>query len=127
MAELPTLVDYFEAIEELRKSSMQWTVFMNGCFLDYWAIPHITSYLRPTPFGIDIAHREAAIPGDGNSRISFTYSFDVAKFVVALLDVEVWPEESRVAGDILTWNEFVRLAEKTLGMCDTFYAWESCY
>ncbi|KAF2676637.1 NAD(P)-binding protein [Lentithecium fluviatile CBS 122367] len=112
--ELPILADYFSAIEELEKSGMQWTVFLNGCFLDYWAMPHIKSHLRPAPFAIDIAHREAAIPGDGNSRISFTYSFDVARFVVASLDLERWPAESRIAGDILTWNEFVRLAEKTL-------------
>jgi nucleoside-diphosphate-sugar epimerase len=100
----------------LKKSGLQWTVFLNGCFLDYWAQPHIESYLRPSPFALDIEHKEAAIPGDGNSRITFTYSFDVARFVVASLDLEEWPEQSRIAGDVLTWNEFVLCAEETLGL-----------
>ncbi|KAF2106600.1 hypothetical protein BDV96DRAFT_654602 [Lophiotrema nucula] len=112
--ELPTLIDYFAAIEELKKSGLQWTVFLNGCFLDYWAQPHIKSYLKPAPFAIDIANRQAALPGNGNSLITFTYSFDVARFVVAALDLSEWPEESRIAGDALTWNEVVRLAEETL-------------
>lgn len=113
---MPTLLDYFDAIEELKRSDLQWTVFLNGCFLDYWAMPHIKSYLKPAPFAVDIAHRAAAIPGDGNKRVTFTYSFDVARFVVASLDLESWPEESRIAGDTLTWNEFVHLAQETLGL-----------
>jgi hypothetical protein len=113
--ELPTSIDYFGAIEELRKSGLQWTVVLNGCFLDYCAIPHLESYLRPAPFAVEIAERKAAIPGDGN-RVSFTFSFDVARFVVGLLDLDVWLEESRIAGDTHTWNGFVLLAEEKLGL-----------
>ncbi|KAM0544357.1 hypothetical protein ACHAPJ_011893 [Fusarium lateritium] len=113
--QLPVLSAYFEAITELRQSGLQWTLFENGCFLDYWGHPHIKSYLRPTPFGIDIAHRQASIPGNGDDQFTVTYSYDVAKFVVASLDLKEWPEVSRIAGDIITWHEFVRIAEEVTG------------
>ncbi|KAM6516853.1 hypothetical protein FSOLCH5_007795 [Fusarium solani] len=113
--ELPVLKHYFQAIETLRQSSLEWTIFQNGCFLDYWGHPHIKSYLRPSPFGIDIAGKVAAIPGDGDARFTVTYSFDVAKYVVAALDLDEWPETTRIAGDIITWKEFVNLAESTTG------------
>ncbi|EOO01025.1 putative -like family protein [Phaeoacremonium minimum UCRPA7] len=113
--ELPMLADYFKAIDELKKSGLQWTVINNGCFLDYWGQPHIKTFLRPSPFGLDIANKEAAIPGDGNTPFSLTYTFDVARYVVALQDLDEWPEVSRFAGDIITWNEFLRLAEETTG------------
>ncbi|CAG8112401.1 unnamed protein product [Penicillium salamii] len=110
----PPLHSYFRAIEELRKSSLEWTIFMNGYFMDYFTPGKIKSYLKPFPTVIDIEHRVAAIPGNGNVPITFTYSFDVAKFVVSSLDLEEWPEESRMAGDILTWNELVSLAGEVL-------------
>jgi hypothetical protein len=109
------LADYFKAIDELKASGLQWTMVNNGCFMDYWGQPQIKTHLRPSPFGLDIASKKAAIPGDGNTLFTLTYTFDVAKFVVALQDLDEWPEVSRFAGDIITWNEFVRLAEETTG------------
>lgn len=47
--------------------------------------------------------------------VTFTYTFDVARYVVAALDLAAWPEESCVAGDTLTWNEFLALAEEARG------------
>ncbi|GME52454.1 unnamed protein product [Neofusicoccum parvum] len=111
----PMFKGYFAAVAELKKTDLQWTVIANGIFLDYFAISRIKSYLKPFPMVIDIENRMAAIPGDGNIPISFTYSFDMAKFVVASLDLDEWPEESRMAGDTLTWNEFVQLAESATG------------
>ncbi|CAG8219838.1 unnamed protein product [Penicillium salamii] len=116
MAEtFPPLRGYIRAIEELRKSHLEWTSFLNGYFMDYFAPGKIKSYLRPFPTVIDIEHRVAAIPGNGDVPITFTYSFDVARFVVSSLDLEEWPDESRMAGDVLTWNELVSLAEEILG------------
>lgn len=114
-AELPTLHDYFGAIDELRKTDLQWTVFLNGIFLDYFGWPHLRSHLKPNTFAIDIANKAAAIPGDGTVPVTFTYTFDVARFVVAALDLDEWPEESRMAGDVMTWNEFLKLAEEARG------------
>ncbi|RDW86052.1 putative-like family protein [Aspergillus mulundensis] len=112
---LPALDDYFRAVDELKSSSLQWTIFMNGYFMDYLAPGKIKSYLRPLPSVIDIENKIAAVPGNGDVPITFTYSFDAARFVVASLDAEEWPEESRMAGDVATWNSLVSLAEEISG------------
>ncbi|OOF98860.1 hypothetical protein ASPCADRAFT_394218 [Aspergillus carbonarius ITEM 5010] len=112
---LPQLKDYFKAIEVLRASRLEWTIFVNGIFLDYFGSPALRSYLKPNVFVLDLANHVAAIPGDGNVPVTFTYTFDLARFMVAALDLPGWPEESRVVGDELTWNEFVDLAESVLG------------
>ena len=115
MKVLPQLKDYFKAIEVLRASRLEWTIFVNGIFLDYFGSPALRSYLKPNVFVLDLANHVAAIPGDGNVPVTFTYTFDLARFMVAALDLPGWPEESRVVGDELTWNEFVDLAESVLG------------
>lgn len=117
---LPPLKVYFKAIEVLKQSNLQWTVFLNGILLDYFGPPGMKSYLKPNVFVIDLANRVAAIPGDGNTPVTLTYSFDLARFVVAALDLEEWPEESRVVGDEVTWNEFVALAEEITGIYADF-------
>lgn len=73
------------------------------------------SYLKPNVFVLDMANKVAAIPGDGNVPVTFTYSFDLARFIVASLDLDKWPHENKVIGDEMTWNEFVSLVENTLG------------
>ena len=55
-------------------------------------------------------------PGDGNTPVTLACLFDLVRFVVAALDLEEWPEESRVDGDDVTWNEFVALAKEITGM-----------
>ncbi|KAJ5208020.1 NAD(P)-binding protein [Penicillium cf. viridicatum] len=95
---LPQLKGYFTALDVLRESGLMWTIFHGGIFLF------------------------AAIPGDGNVPVTFTYSFDLARFVVAALDLEKWDEETRVVGDEITWNQFVALAERYRGS-----KFETCY
>ncbi|KAF4211863.1 hypothetical protein CNMCM8980_000641 [Aspergillus fumigatiaffinis] len=112
---LPQLKDYFKAIELLKEADLQWTVFLNGIFLDYFGPPELKSHLKPNVFVLDMKNHVAAIPGDGNAPVTFTYSYDLARFVVAALDLEEWQEESRVAGDTLTWHEFVAIAEEICG------------
>ncbi|KAL2825263.1 hypothetical protein BJY01DRAFT_256292 [Aspergillus pseudoustus] len=112
---LPQLNDYFAAIETLKASDLEWTIFHNGIFLDYFGGPGMKSYLKPNVFAIDIANKVAAIPGTGDVPVTFTYTFDLAQFVVASLDLDLWEEESRVVGDEVTWNQFVRLAEEVAG------------
>lgn len=57
-------------------------------------------------------HNAAGIPGDGNTPVTLTYTFDVARFVAAALDLEAWPRELRVVGDEVTFNELVAMAEE---------------
>lgn len=42
-------------------------------------------YLGPNPLVIDIAGNAAAIPSLGDVPVVFTYSFDIGRFVAALL------------------------------------------
>lgn len=64
---------------------------------------------------LDVENRAAAIPGSGDVPVTLTYSYDVASFVAALLDMPHWSKESRIIGDTVTWNEFVRMAEEVTG------------
>ncbi|KAF2186205.1 nmrA-like family protein [Zopfia rhizophila CBS 207.26] len=112
---LPPLQAYFDSINLLKETSLEWTVFHNGIFLDYFGClgPEggLKSHLKPNTFAIDIPNRVAAIPGDGNVPVTFTYTFDVARFVVRTLRMEKWEDESRVIGETVTWNEFLRVVE----------------
>lgn len=65
---------------------------------------------------LDVENNMAAIPGDGNMPVTFTYTFDIARFIVAALDLEEWPREFRIAGDEMTFNELLKLAEEVKGV-----------
>lgn len=117
---LPHLKFTSDAVEEARKTKLEFTSIYNGHFLDYFGRPHIKTYQGPLTFVLDIANKTAAIPGTGNEPIVFTYSFDVAKFVAAALDLPDWPEELFAVGDRTTWNEFLKLAEEARGAWSLF-------
>lgn len=85
-------------------------------FLDYY---DPQGDYQPLAFFVDITHNCAAIPGDGNTPIVFTHTSDVAKFVVASLELDQWPGESYVIGDKVTLTEFVELAETAKGTIAT--------
>ncbi|KAH6643313.1 nmrA-like family protein [Truncatella angustata] len=113
---LPPLRDYFDCLDELDRTDLEWSVVLNGLFLDYYGTPHLKTYLPPNAFIIDMLHNAAAIPGTGDEPVSFTYTFDVAKFLVAALDLHTWPRELRVVGDEMSINDLVRRAEATKGV-----------
>jgi hypothetical protein len=104
------------SIAELRKTGLEWTRFHNGYFLDYYGIPYIKTYLSSFSFAIDMTHKMAAIPGSGDDIISFTYTKDLAKFVLASLDLPKWEEATSCYGDQMTLHEFVKIAEEVTGM-----------
>ncbi|KAL1622036.1 hypothetical protein SLS56_008920 [Neofusicoccum ribis] len=103
------------AIKELRKTDLQWTRFAVGFLSDYYGPPHLKSYMTPYAFVLDVAGKAAGIPGTGNEPITLTYTFDIAAFVAAMMELPDWPETSRVIGDTTTWNECVKHAEEALG------------
>ncbi|KAF2092894.1 NAD(P)-binding protein [Rhizodiscina lignyota] len=108
-----------QVINELRKHpNLEWTLFLNGYFMDYWAQPHLSAHMVPeTPF-IDIAAGEASIPGaKGNVKVAFTMTRDVAKFITkAVMCNDKWPEKSYIIGDKMTFDEIVAAAEKARDM-----------
>ncbi|ETS78372.1 hypothetical protein PFICI_10434 [Pestalotiopsis fici W106-1] len=118
---LPPLQDYFDCLDELAKAELEWSVVLNGIFLDYFSAPPIKSYLAPNAFVIAIANNAAAIPGTGDEMVTFTHTFDVARFLVAALDLDKWPKELRISGDEMTFKDFVKLAEEFKGTKFTVY------
>ena len=83
--------------------------------MDYWGMPHARTNLAPFTFGISIPSRTAAIPGDGNDLICMTYTYDLAAYMVKMLELEEWPEFSVVVGDEITYNQLLEIAEEITG------------
>lgn len=83
--------------------------------MDYWGMPHVQTNLAPYSFGIDIASGTAAIPGDGNDVLCMAYTYDMADYVVKLLDLDEWSEFTVIVGDEVTYNEILEMAEEIRG------------
>lgn len=103
------------AVEKLESTSLGFTLVSNGFFMDYYGLPRAKSYLQPLIFVVDMAHNTAAIPGSGDTPVVFTHTFDVAKFVAALVNQDVWPKRSIIVGDRMTWNQVLSIAEEVKG------------
>ncbi|KAB8259549.1 hypothetical protein BDV32DRAFT_124350 [Aspergillus pseudonomiae] len=111
----PSIKYWLAAADLLKTTSLQFTRVIPGFFMDYWGMPVVRTNLQPFTFGIDIASCQAAIPGDGNDVICMTYTYDMATFIVRLLDEEGWPEFSVIVGSQTTYNELLQLAEELRG------------
>ncbi|OOF99367.1 hypothetical protein ASPCADRAFT_203135 [Aspergillus carbonarius ITEM 5010] len=111
----PSIQYWLDAAELLQKSGLSYTRITPGIFMDYWGMPKVRTNLQPYVIGIDVANCWAAIPGDGNDKLSVTYTYDMATFIVKLLDLEEWPEFSVFVGDEITYNELLKLAEQVRG------------
>lgn len=101
--------------EALESTSLEWTAVYNGYFLDYYGAPKVQTYMPPMALFIDLQNKSAAVPASGDVPIVFTHTFDVAKFVAALLTKQDWEKESYIIGDRVTINGFVRIAESISG------------
>ncbi|KAJ5605150.1 hypothetical protein N7510_010304 [Penicillium lagena] len=107
---------YLDAtIDELKTTELEWTTIYNGYFMDFFGTPHVKSNMGIFAIHIDMASKAAAIPGTGDEKISFTYTYDIAKFVDAALDLPEWQQSLFCYGDICTYNEVLKLAEKNTG------------
>lgn len=78
-------------------------------------MPHVESNLKPLTFVLDVTNKAAAIPGTGNERMTFTYTKDLAGFVVAALDLQTWTYPMVCYSEKTTWNEAVKIAEEYRG------------
>ncbi|KAM5527878.1 hypothetical protein FOXYSP1_19752 [Fusarium oxysporum f. sp. phaseoli] len=112
---LPYGFQHIASYEELDSSNLEWTAFNIGWFLEYYGMPHVETYIPQASFVVDMANRRASIPGDGKQMMTFTYTKDVAKFVVEALDLKAWDRNTYVIGDKMTWEEFVKVAEEARG------------
>lgn len=107
--------NWIDSADALKRSQLKYTRFANGFFMDYWGMPDVRTDLSPLTWAIDLLNCKAAIPGDGEDVLSFTYSVDLARFLVRMLDHDEWPEFSVVVGEDMTFNQLLRLAEKIRG------------
>ncbi|KAJ3532106.1 hypothetical protein NM208_g8588 [Fusarium decemcellulare] len=113
---LPPLQSYFDSLKALSATNLEWAVVHNGTFLDYYFSSSAKSHYNNGTLVVDMPNAAAGIPGTGDEHVTFTYTFDVARFVVAALDLPSWPRELRIVGDTLTYNELVKLAEAARGV-----------
>ncbi|EAW14289.1 uncharacterized protein ACLA_073240 [Aspergillus clavatus NRRL 1] len=111
----PSIQHWLDAATLLQRSHLQYTRVIPGFFMDYWGMPVARTHLAPCTFGINVQECQAAIPGDGEDVIGMTYTYDMAAFLVRMLEADEWPEFSVVVGDEVTYNEMLRMAEEIRG------------
>ncbi|KAK1854906.1 NmrA-like family protein [Colletotrichum chrysophilum] len=96
----------------IEKSGLEYIRIYAGLFMDYWAMPNVHSYMMPFSPGIDMSLKKAVVPGRGNDVMSMTYTIDLARFIVRLLDEPNWPKTASISGTDATFNEIIALLEK---------------
>lgn len=111
----PDVQRFIDIIDALKISGLEYTRVYPGYFMDYWGVPNVRTHIRYFAYGVDICNARAVIPGDGNDLITMTYSYDMAEFVVHLMDLPSWPESSYIAGDDITFNRILDLAQTLRG------------
>ncbi|CAF1214042.1 unnamed protein product [Adineta ricciae] len=102
--------------EKVKASGIEYTIFVNGIFMDYFASPQRASAsLPPLTVGVDFNTCQADLFGTGNEPFCITRADDVGKFVAAALDLDKWDEYTGMIGSRITWNELIKLGEKIRG------------
>ena len=105
-------------LEATKASGMEYTQFTCGLFMNYLGTgtpkgeTEMLSGLRPWNFVIDNKAGTADLPGDGNSKLTFTRLQDVGKFVAAALDLDRWEDEMGMVGSTMSYNEVIDAIEK---------------
>lgn len=105
-------------LEATKASGMEYTQFTCGIFMNYLGTgtpkgeTEVLSGLRPWNFVINTKAGTADLPGDGNSKLTFTRLQDVGKFVAAALDLDRWEDEMGMVGSTMSYNEVIDAIEK---------------
>lgn len=106
----------FPLREEVKASGIEFSIFINGMFMDYFASPQrASSSLPPLTVAVDFNKCEATIVGTGDEPFCVTLADDVGRFVAAALDLDRWDEEMGMIGSQTSWNELVKLGEEVRG------------
>ncbi|CAF3362219.1 unnamed protein product [Rotaria sp. Silwood2] len=101
---------------KIKASGIEFTVFMPGLFMDYFASPQRASpSLPPYIVGVDFNKCEANIVGTGDEPFCTTRADDVGRFVAAALDLDKWDEKMGMVGSRTTWNQLIKLGEQIRG------------
>jgi NmrA-like family len=107
---------HLAARRELEKTStLEYAYIYPGMFMDYFGLPRVISNLRPPCFFIDPANGQAVLPGDGEAKMSMSFTTDAARYIALALELDQWPRILTTAASTVSLNELVRLVEKNLG------------
>lgn len=98
-----------------RTSTLEYAYIYPGIFMDYFGLPRVTSNLRPLCFFVDPENGQAVLPGDGEAKMSMTFTTDAARYIALALELDQWPRILTTAASTISLNELVRLVEKNLG------------
>nr|XP_036589052.1 nmrA-like family protein [Colletotrichum truncatum]KAF6800694.1 nmrA-like family protein [Colletotrichum truncatum] len=100
----------------LKKTNLEYIRISIGFFSDYWGMPRVKSNLKPFHWFLNMERGLAVIPGSGDDVFTVTYSEDLGRAIVALVNSEErWPKEGILRGDTISVNKLVSIAEKIRG------------
>lgn len=94
--------------DAVRESGIEYTLYDTGFWMNMLAVgtPGADGVVYKPIF--DVENLTASIPGDGSAYIVYIRGEDIGKFVAASLELEKWPEVSRMVGDRKTFAEILR-------------------
>ena len=123
-----------EVWEATKKSGMEYTSFSCGIFMSILATgtpkpmtdvgkregrtsgeDEALAGLRPWNYVLNLKAGTADLPGDGTGMSCFTDMRDIALFVFRALDLETWPEQLGMRGDVKSFKQVVEICEKVQG------------
>lgn len=114
-----------EVFEYLQQSGLEYTLILNGAFMDNVGTPYMPQF--------DFEHHAFQYWGDGETPLDFTTTDDTAKYVAeAVSDPELANTALEVAGDVLTAKQLLAayeeatgktLEQKPLGTVEELKAW----
>jgi nucleoside-diphosphate-sugar epimerase len=104
------------------RPNFEFTAFSVGIFMNYLGYgnpkPDGTKahgHLQHFPYIVDLSKAAADVPGDGNIKFAWTTAEDVGRFTAAATQLEKWDEETNMAGEVITINEVINIAESITG------------
>jgi hypothetical protein len=107
---------HLAARQELEKTAtLEYAYIYPGMFMDYFGMPRVPTNLRPLCMFFDPPNGIAVLPGDGEAKMSMTFTTDAARYIALALDLDKWPRVLTTATSTISLNELVRLVEKNLG------------
>lgn len=116
-----------ERLQHYQNYGMEYAAFVCGVFYERFApggmsafqVGNGTYVTGEGDYLMDIRNKTAQIPYNDHTGqeicICMTSAEDVARFVVAALDLPYWPTEFRMAGERMALGDIVKIAEIMLG------------
>lgn len=112
----PAAKHKIEARRRLQATDLEWTAWYTGFFAEYLVAPNVETCMEALPCYLDHEKATAVIPGSGNVPTTFSYAFDITRFVAASLRLETWQNDTYLIGDKVTLNDLVKIAEEVRGV-----------